>query len=199
MLKVLSDEELVRGLLDAAADVAVEGEGRDPEEAKTRLDGHIACLLKTLEFRQTAERAAAEKWMGYERDFILPAFKFAESIGFDLHKAVTENPGKNCCTLLWERLRDDRAQALRFSAADNKARNTLLEITEVEVKAHARRISDLERALTSVVLALSTHGSMHDAKSLMEAVRDDKKLQFVFREKADGLMSMKIEIVEEKR
>ena len=194
MLQVLTDEQIVDGLINAS--IALSRGGPDSGE-KERYDTYRKIVLDTLASRTAFEKSATEKWVGYERDFILPAFKFAESIGFDLQKAVSDNPGKNCCTLLWERLRDDRAQALRFSAADQKARNALLEITETEVKAHTRRISDLERALTSVVLTLSTHGSMHDAKALMDAVRDDKKLQFVFREKEDGLM--KIEIVGESK
>jgi hypothetical protein len=47
---------------------------------------------------------AVEKWRKYEREYILPSFTFAEAIGFDLRKAVSENPGKNCVALIVEHL-----------------------------------------------------------------------------------------------
>ena len=47
---------------------------------------------------------ATEKCRKCEREYILPAFNFADSIGFDLRKAVVENPGKNCVALLVEHL-----------------------------------------------------------------------------------------------
>ena len=47
---------------------------------------------------------ANEKWRTYEREYILPSFAFAEAIGFDLRKAVSDNPGKNSVALLVEYL-----------------------------------------------------------------------------------------------
>ena len=38
---------------------------------------------------------ATEKWLNYECEYILPSFGFAEAIGFDLRKAVSDSPGKN--------------------------------------------------------------------------------------------------------
>ena len=46
----------------------------------------------------------AEKLRNYEREYILPAFAFAEAIGFDLRQAVAGNPGNNCVALLVEHL-----------------------------------------------------------------------------------------------
>lgn len=44
------------------------------------------------------------KWRMYEEEYILPAFKWATEIGFDLRQAVADNPGKNCVRLLVEHL-----------------------------------------------------------------------------------------------
>lgn len=38
----------------------------------------------------------------YERDYILPCFKWAKEVGLDLEEAVRKNPGKNCVELLVE-------------------------------------------------------------------------------------------------
>jgi hypothetical protein len=57
------------------------------------------------------------KWREYERDFILPQFEWAESVGIDLRALVRDNPGKNCSRLLFEtmeaRVRDKIAAAIR--------------------------------------------------------------------------------------
>jgi hypothetical protein len=47
---------------------------------------------------EQAERAlrAEQKWQEYERDYILPCFKWADEMGFDLQEAVLKNPGHNC-------------------------------------------------------------------------------------------------------
>lgn len=45
-----------------------------------------------------------DKWWSYEQEHILPCFKFAEKVGFDLQKAVMDNPGKNSTILLLEHL-----------------------------------------------------------------------------------------------
>lgn len=66
----------------------------------------------------TLLRFADEKWRLYEREYILPAFSFAEAIGFDLQKAVFDNPGKNCVALLVEHLAF-RAGLLGFQYSPN--------------------------------------------------------------------------------
>ena len=51
-----------------------------------------------------AERAE-RKWQEYERDYILPCFRWAEELGYDLHQAVRDNPGRNCVDLFVRWLR----------------------------------------------------------------------------------------------
>ena len=59
------------------------------------------------EVRCTTERHA-KKWQEYERDYILPCFKWAKELGYDLEKAVSDHPGKNCVELLVMWLRAER-------------------------------------------------------------------------------------------
>jgi len=53
---------------------------------------------------ETAWKRHHEKWQEYEREYILPCFKWAEDLDFDLKKAVHENAGKNCVQLLIDHL-----------------------------------------------------------------------------------------------
>jgi hypothetical protein len=66
---------------------------------------------KSLEYyaREAAERVTAlelkleyanKKWQDYERDHILPTFVWATEVDFDLRKAVSASPGRNCTELL---------------------------------------------------------------------------------------------------
>lgn len=44
------------------------------------------------------------KWMQYEREFILPCFDLADNVDIDLRKLVREHAGKNCVVTLVEEL-----------------------------------------------------------------------------------------------
>lgn len=46
-----------------------------------------------------------EKMLQYEKEYILPCFKWAEEDGIDLHQLVRENPGHNCVELYVQELR----------------------------------------------------------------------------------------------
>lgn len=50
--------------------------------------------------------AASKKWQDYERDFILPCFRWARELGLDLEQMVLDSPGHNCVELLVSTLRD---------------------------------------------------------------------------------------------
>jgi len=41
-----------------------------------------------------------KKWQEYERDYILPCFRWAKEVGVDLSELVSANPGHNCVELL---------------------------------------------------------------------------------------------------
>lgn len=56
------------------------------------------------------------KWREYERDYVLPCFRWATDAGFDLEALVREKAGKNCVELFGERLRQDRDAARVESA-----------------------------------------------------------------------------------
>lgn len=43
-----------------------------------------------------------QKWQEYERDYILPMFRISEARGFDLQRAVLDNPGRNAGELFFE-------------------------------------------------------------------------------------------------
>jgi hypothetical protein len=58
-----------------------------------------------LERLNTQLQYAKDKWQRYEDEFILPTFKWARQVGFDLQRAVRESPGDNCVKLLVDHLR----------------------------------------------------------------------------------------------
>lgn len=68
-------------------------------DASTEQEVELARVMKEL-------ARASSKWRGYEREYVLPPFKWAEEIGFDLRAAVRNNPGKNCAKLLFEHMRE---------------------------------------------------------------------------------------------
>jgi hypothetical protein len=53
------------------------------------------------------------KWRQYEDEYVLPTFEWAKTIGYDLHEAVKNNPGKNCVQLLFTHLRTELGKAQR--------------------------------------------------------------------------------------
>lgn len=55
--------------------------------------------------------AASKKWQDYERDFILPCFRWARELGLDLEQMVLANPGRNCVDLLVSTLRERASRA----------------------------------------------------------------------------------------
>lgn len=68
-------------------------------------------------------RLATKKWQDYEREYILPAFQWAEAAGIDLKELVSIRAGHNCVELLVMVLLEDRA-ALR--AEVDRLRTALL-------------------------------------------------------------------------
>ncbi len=54
-----------------------------------------------------------KKFREYEDEYVLPTFKWAEELGYDLREAVKNNPGKNCVQLLFTRLRTELEEAQR--------------------------------------------------------------------------------------
>ena len=68
---------------------------------------------------------ATAKWQEYERGYILPCFKWAEESRFDLHKAVTENPGRNCVELLVRWLQGQARAAKAFAESIDNVRGAL--------------------------------------------------------------------------
>jgi len=60
------------------------------------------CLCDEVHEAMEAERS---KWWAYEQEYILPCFKWAAEMGYDLEAAVRDKPGKNCVELLVEWLR----------------------------------------------------------------------------------------------
>ena len=151
MLQVLTDEQLVESLINASVALTREG---PTQGKKDQFDAYRKLILDTLVSRKASEKAAldnliiaVEKWTSMERDYVLPAFDIAESIGFDLQKAVLENPGKNCTILLFERLLADRAMAISFACEDAKTRNSALAANDVDIADLKRRVTLLETRL----------------------------------------------------
>ena len=81
----------------------------------------IPTLSETLARAEQAER----KWQEYERDYILPCFKWAEELGYDLHEAVRENPGRNCVDLFVRWLRGQARTAKSLAESLDNIREAL--------------------------------------------------------------------------
>lgn len=80
--------------------------GRTDEFLYLQLEGDSwHCDVCEVHALRTALAQSHEKWQTYERDYILPAFVWANEIGLDLQAVVLEHPGKNCIELLVEHLR----------------------------------------------------------------------------------------------
>jgi hypothetical protein len=48
---------------------------------------------------------ARKKWQEYEREYVLPCFRWARELGLDLERMVIDSPGHNCVELLVSTLR----------------------------------------------------------------------------------------------
>lgn len=84
--------EAIAGIADAAI------------VAHKKYDGRWA-LSVVQKLRAESERNR-KKWRDYEDDYVLPTFKWAEEMGFDLHELVREAKG-NCVVRFFEKLRAD--------------------------------------------------------------------------------------------
>src|SRR6185503_2842392 len=61
---------------------------------------------------------AVKKWQEYERNYILPCFKWATECGIDLQQLVAENAGRNCEDLLVSQLRAELTTARADAIAE---------------------------------------------------------------------------------
>jgi hypothetical protein len=68
---------------------------------------------------------ATNKWQGYERDYILPCFKWAKEEGFELEPLVLDNPGKNCVEIFFNRLRGAAHEARNYAETLDAVREAL--------------------------------------------------------------------------
>ncbi len=73
-------------------------------------DRYGAALEDVNSLREDRD-AASKKWQDYERDFILPCFRWARELGLDLEQMVLANPGRNCVELLVSALRERASRA----------------------------------------------------------------------------------------
>ncbi len=105
-------------------------------------------LDKDARIRQLEEelRLSNEKWRAYEREYILPSFHYAKSIGFDLEAAVHEKAGKNCVQVLTEHLIESLVAAgLRLT--NFEARLDANESRQAEVEAKMKKLMRVISAL----------------------------------------------------
>jgi hypothetical protein len=79
-----------------------------PEDRK-RVHEMRDLLREQLAAAREQARTAERKWQEYERDYILPCFRWAKEMGFDLEKLVHERAGKNCVVLFVEEIRSQLA------------------------------------------------------------------------------------------
>ena len=79
------------------------------------LDKYGAALEDVNSLREDRD-AASKKWQEYERDYILPCFRWARELGIDLERMVLDSPGHNCVELLVSTLRERAKVATEFSA-----------------------------------------------------------------------------------
>jgi hypothetical protein len=86
--RVMSTPEIIARIKEVSAELDQLRESADEIE---RLKGEV-------------ERLTA-KYREYEQNYILPCFRWADEIGFDLREAVKDNTGKNCVELLVAELR----------------------------------------------------------------------------------------------
>ena len=115
-----------------------------------------------------AERAvsAERKWQEYERDYILPCFRWAEESGLDLRKAVAENPGRNCVELLVRWLQREARAAKSFAETIDNVREALGQ----EATHHHVVAGDVEELVKAVELCASDGGCR--AMTVLRKLRD---------------------------
>jgi hypothetical protein len=70
-------------------------------------------IRRATEWAEREINRHKDKCVDYEQNYVLPCFKWAAEMEFDLHAAVRENPGKNCTELLVTHMRDE-IRALRL-------------------------------------------------------------------------------------
>jgi hypothetical protein len=93
-----------------------EDRGLEAADAKATLksaDNKIAELNLALEKKTAIAQEYWDKFRNYEDEYILPTFKWAEEMGFDLHKLVDERKG-NCVVRFFQRLRGDLKKTKRI-------------------------------------------------------------------------------------
>lgn len=110
----------------------------------------------TVTLEEALERAlhAERKWQEYERDYILPCFKWAEELGYDLHEAVRENPGRNCVDLFVRWL---RGQA-RVAKSLAESLDNIREVLGQRETHHLVMAGDVEELVKAVELCASDGG-----------------------------------------
>lgn len=111
----------------------------DPAARIAELELSRANLLTQLAAVQRQYHAHERKWRDYEEQFILPCFTWAEEVGFDLRKAVSDNPGKNCVVLFVERLRQMLAEAERDHGFSVRVQEAIKRYAEGDKDAFAGR------------------------------------------------------------
>lgn len=66
-----------------------------------------------------------KRWQEYERDYILPLFRWAAEDGFNLQELVHKNPGKNCAELYVQEMRRRVQEAeSNLNTLEQSLRNT---------------------------------------------------------------------------
>jgi len=114
------------------------------------IDEDTTTLAEVIDRAVRAER----KWQEYERDYILPCFKWAEESGLDLHKAVAENPGRNCVDLLVRWLQSRARAAKSFAESLDNVREALGQ----EETHHLVVAGDVEELVKAVELCADDGG-----------------------------------------
>lgn len=69
--------------------------------------------VTVFELKAELESLSA-KYLAAERDYILPLFKYATELGFDLAQAVRDNAGKNCTVLFYEKVKAELAASRKM-------------------------------------------------------------------------------------
>lgn len=80
--------------------------------------------IRTLEVENARLDA---KWRDYETNYILPCFRWAKELGFDLEALVRSRPGHNCVELFVEALRS-RIRTLEAELAEHEKWKPLVEL-----------------------------------------------------------------------
>lgn len=64
-----------------------------------RLQSELKSQASAIESLQRNLDSSRRGYREYEEKYILPCFKWAEEVGYDLQEAVYRNPGRNCVEL----------------------------------------------------------------------------------------------------